>query len=187
MADQEQYLGYEAEEQSGYMKPHKYRLQLRCLRCGNEYHRVVSSLNAKNPPCPRRACKEAAIEEEVAKRVANERAIIENRQMPGIIGDKPMVKAVDKTAEIVMEDHKLTDLKDNIRMGESMAPKLPPAQQQAADNFFSAGKSMAGGNRRMTALGKRALAGAYRQSAVSPGDIFRAPQGASPFRPVKSD
>lgn len=79
------------------------------------------------------------------------------------------VRAVDKTAEIVMQDHGLTDLKDNIRVGEAMAPKLPGEQQKVADTFFEPNKNPRLVGRRkayLDALGKRAIAGAFQNMAL---------------------
>lgn len=53
-------------------------------------------------------------------------------------------KAIDMTADIVMQDHKLTNLQDSSRVGESMAPKIEPRLQAQADSFFGAKKK--GGN-----------------------------------------
>jgi hypothetical protein len=53
------------------------------------------------------------------------------------VGGSLVVRAVDETARIVMEDHGMTDLRSDVREGETMAPKLPPKQQEMADNFFS--------------------------------------------------
>lgn len=92
-------------------------------------------------------------------------------------------KAIDATAQIVMEDYKLGDLKDNVRQGETMAPKLPPAQQVIADSMFAnkgqGGKqqyaiNMMGGpripinNRSMGNLGRAAIGGAFRDPTMSP-------------------
>jgi hypothetical protein len=104
------------------------------------------------------------------------------------IGKNVRVKAVDETAKIVMEDYQMTDLKDNIRHGENVAPKLPPAQQKAADNYFgNAGLKAAGINEKQAALlGRRAIAGAFRDMSVPPtvvqGTGHR--QGESPMRRV---
>lgn len=46
------------------------------------------------------------------------------------------IKAIDMTAEIVMQDYKISDLKSDVRPGESMAPKLDPGRQMVADNMF---------------------------------------------------
>lgn len=50
-------------------------------------------------------------------------------------------KCVDKTADIVMTDYGMTDLKDNVRMGEAMAPKLPGGAQNMADQMMGAKSS----------------------------------------------
>ena len=53
------------------------------------------------------------------------------------VGGSAITKAVDATAQIVMEDHHMTNLQDNLRPGDTMAPKLHPVLQQQADNMFS--------------------------------------------------
>ena len=86
-------------------------------------------------------------------------------------------KCVDKTADIVMTDYGMTNLKDNVRTGESMAPKLGGGAQAVADQMMGA-KSTDGmmsvydaNTRRIVkipqkrngaALAKRALAGGMR-------------------------
>lgn len=185
----EQYLGYELVPQEGYMQPDKYEVRIQCLRCNHIYKRVLKSLNDPDPPCPKKKCIETAAVEMAERRAANAAAVFESGTFPGVTGDKPIVKAVDAVAEQVMVDYKLTDLKDNIRPGESMVPKLPPAQQAAADNFFSgnAGKAAGINSRQMNMLGKRAIAGAFRGSAVSPGQVFPGRPGESALRHVRTD
>lgn len=77
---------------------------------------------------------------------------------------KDHIKAIDIVAEGTMKSYAMTDLNLNsgMREGDSCAPKLPPAQQQAVDGFFDHGKnpSLKGAN--LNAIGKRAIAGAYR-------------------------
>lgn len=79
----------------------------------------------------------------------------------GIISttSQTMIKALDTTAKMTMETYGMSDinLNSNMRPGDSCAPKLPPAQQQAANNFFNGG-----GIHNANAIGKRAIAGAYR-------------------------
>jgi DNA-directed RNA polymerase subunit RPC12/RpoP len=91
---------------------------------------------------------------------------------------KVKTQAIDMTANIVMEDHKLGDLKDNVRMGETMAPKLAPGAQAMADSFASGGKSKDGqmrvydantrqirtipARKNMAGIVKRAMAGGMR-------------------------
>lgn len=53
------------------------------------------------------------------------------------IGGSLIVRAVDQTAQIVMEDHGMTDLRSDVREGEAMAPKLAPRLQAMADNMFT--------------------------------------------------
>jgi hypothetical protein len=56
---------------------------------------------------------------------------------PAAVGMSNMTKAIDATAQITMEDHQLTDLRSDVRMGETMTPKLPPRLQAQADAVFS--------------------------------------------------
>ena len=72
-------------------------------------------------------------------------------------------KCVDATANIVMEDYKLGNLKDDVKIGESMAPRLEPKKQALADNMFGGGKRKLGGIN-TAALAKRAMAGGMRDS-----------------------
>lgn len=78
-------------------------------------------------------------------------------------------KAVDYTANVVMEDYKMGDIKDDIRPGEAMAPKLDPAKQNAADNFFGGARNAAKSRQRLDPIAKmqqriasQAMAGKYR-------------------------
>jgi hypothetical protein len=92
-----------------------------------------------DPPCPRKKCQiDRAVEERLANDERFKKMVAEQRP-PGHIGDKPVVRAIYETAQIVMQDHKLTDLKDSMREGDIAAPRLPPQQQAAADAFFSGG------------------------------------------------
>jgi hypothetical protein len=114
--------------------------------------------------------------------------IIAEQRAPAHIGANVGVKAVDETARIVMEDHKMTDLKDNIRAGEAMAPKLPGPMQAAADNYFSANplKDRGVNARQAELLKRRAIGGAFRGMAVSPSVTGGTP-GESPMRLVRTE
>lgn len=94
-----------------------------------------------------------------------------------------MIKALDITAKMTMDTYKMSDLNlnSNMKPGDSCAPKLPPRQQVAADNFFNGGGLPNAGR-----IGSNAIAGAYRdtnnpvanlhRSKVSPKfDIIQAP------------
>ena len=50
---------------------------------------------------------------------------LEQRTAPGIVGANAQVRAIDMTADIVMQDYKMTDLKSNVRDGEAMVKPLP--------------------------------------------------------------
>jgi hypothetical protein len=77
-----------------------------------------------DPPCPQ--CKKA-------QRVRRAKF---DGTAPAI-GGSIVVRAVDQTAQIVMEDHHMTDLRSDVREGETMAPKLAPRLQAMADNMFA--------------------------------------------------
>lgn len=184
MSEESVHLETESVEPDRFMGPTRFRLTCRCLRCGREYSKVVSRITDANPPCPRKACKAAALEEEVERRAKNMAAIIESQRAPGHIGANNTVKAVDETARIVMDDYHLTDLKDSVRPGESLAPKLPPVMQKQADNYFGGGNLRKRGGlsqRQIDILGKRAIAGAFRSMAVSPAVAM---PGHAPGEPV---
>ena len=108
----------------------KFQVTIRCTACRHRYKRVMSAEDedslayVPDPPCP--VCARAT---QVPKFEFNGKA-------PAAIGSLH-VRAVDQTADIVMKDHGLTDMKDNVREGESSVMPLPPRQQAMADNFFS--------------------------------------------------
>ena len=72
-----------------------------------------------------------------------------------------MIKALDYTAKATMDTYKMGDLNlnSNMKPGDNCAPKLPPAQQKMADNFFGGGGIPNSG-----AIAQKALAGAYRDN-----------------------
>lgn len=163
------------------MQPRRYLIRARCDMCDQEFSWIAKSPAGKNKPCPNQACKDALALVDIAKRQSNIATMLDERRPPGHIGQSVIVKAADETARIVMEDHGMTDLKDNVRVGESVAPKLPPEQQKAADQFFGGNGMSKRQQNRMEALGKRALAGGLRSMSVSPGQLM--PQ-ASPGQPI---
>lgn len=77
---------------------------------------------------------------------------------------KNAIKALDITAKMTMDTFKMNDLNLNssMREGDSCAPKLPPRQQQMVNGFFDHGKLPVNAN--FNAIGKRAIAGAYRDT-----------------------
>lgn len=165
----------------------KFQLTLRCKnwKCDHSrkpYKRTVYAIDEEDlkaipdPPCPK--CeKERTKATKVVREDAAEQAQpalphlgldLQSGTAPGIVGANTQVKAIDMTAEIVMKDYGMTDLKSNIRAGEAMAPKLAAPAQRAADNFFNPGASA--GNKRqaiaMKRLGAKAIAGAFRNTSL---------------------
>lgn len=162
----------------------KFQLTLRCKnwRCDHHrkpYKRTVyvpdgeSIDDQPNPPCPK-CSKKAKVEDteeqpQAALPITPMEEWIENGKGPAQIGKSNTVKAIDMAADIAMQDYGLTNLKDNVREGESMAPSLPPAQQRLADTFFTPAKNPSFNSRRqkqLQMLGQRAIKGAFRSTAL---------------------
>jgi hypothetical protein len=189
----ERYLGQDTLAPTGYLQPRRYEVFCECLLCGETYSWITEKPRGKNELCPNPICVEVRREAAVAKAKKNFAKIVKEQKAPSRIGGNVMVAAVDRTAEIVMQDHKMTDLRDNIREGDIVAPKLRPDLQRQADGMFNGqglahavgagpggtGRSMA---RRMEMMAKRALAGSYRASAASPAAIHERPAGEAPMR-----
>lgn len=108
----------------------RFQVTIRCQVCLHRYKRVMEAEDAEtldripDPPCPQ--CKKA---QKVRRAKFDGTA--------PAIGGSLVVRAVDQTAQIVMEDHKLSDLRSDVREGETMAPKLAPRLQAMADNMFT--------------------------------------------------
>lgn len=158
----------------------KYQLVLRCRACKHRYKRVLELLEDEriedmpNPPCPK--CAKKKIERADAYETATPaiahagiEEVLAAQAAPGIVGAQ-VVKAIDQTAKIVMEDYHLTNLKDNVREGDTMAPRLAFPQQKAADEFFGPKAPTPTQNKRAQAQMKRIMArainGSYRASAL---------------------
>jgi hypothetical protein len=79
-------------------------------------------------------------------------------------GNRSMIKALDIVADGTMKSYGMTDLNLDSKMkpGDVCSPKLPPAQQAMADNFFNQRKNPMLKGVNADAIGKRAIAGAYR-------------------------
>lgn len=106
----------------------RFRVTCRCRQCGTVYKRIIRSETAADPKCPNRACR--AVERTFG---------MDMDRPPPAVGGSVVVRAVDYTAETTMQDHGLTDLKDNLRPGETMAPKLAPALERQVDSFWGGG------------------------------------------------
>ena len=161
------------EKSDTFLEPTKYKIRYQCELCNHQYSRTYKAIPINDPPCPSKAC---VVKQELAamkKQMANFQQMLESGQGPGQIGNKVVVKAVDETARIVMEDYQMTDLKDNIRHGEGVAPKLPGQQQTMADNYFGGGAMQNAGisSKQAQLLGRRAISGAFRSAALNPASI----------------
>jgi hypothetical protein len=165
--------------EEGFMQPSRKRITFQCPICEHIWAQTFKAEPLKDPPCPNKYCADRRALVDLQKQVANLTAMLTSGQAPAQIGNNIKVQAVDRTAEIVMQDHKLTDLRDGIRQGESMAPKLPVPMQNAADNFFSGGAAALGTGqsttrlqKRMQALGQRAIAGGMRDMSIAPNQVL---------------
>jgi hypothetical protein len=157
----------------------KYQLVLRCKSCKHKYKRVVTVDEGENvadvpdPPCPKcqQKAKRTDAYETASAPIAHNgmEGIIGNGKAPGIVGNNNTVRAIDKTAEIVMQDYGLSNLKDRVYQGESLVPPLPPAMQKSADNFFGSSTNRFGNKmvqKRLDAAVRRTLTGGNRINSV---------------------
>jgi len=90
------------------------------------------------------------------------------------IGGSNTVRAMDMAADIVMNDHGMTDLSSDGREGAVMAPRLPPGQQQRADAMFGAQK----GNNAISARVQSMVRAAAQGQPL--GAFARAPDPKAP-------
>jgi hypothetical protein len=157
------------------------RITYQCPRCEHVYVRIFAAEPKRDPPCPNKHCVDLQQMKDLQRQVANLTRMLEEGRPPAHIGENVRVKAIDETAKIVMEDNKLTDLRDNIRPGETAVQKLPPKLQNAADGFFGGSKTVIGqpnrgGNavqRRLEAMGRRAMnMKAPDATAVAPNQVL---------------
>jgi hypothetical protein len=180
------YVGSETIPASGYLQPKQYRITCLCRVCATEYSWVADHIPKKNLPCPSSACVTRRLEAADRRAARNFAKMIAEGRGPATIGDKPVVKAIDTTANIVMEDYGLTDLQTNLREGDVARPKLSPEKQRQADHYFD-GKAVQERNgmtsRQTEMIKRRAIAGAYRGMAASPAMLsYGRPAGESPLR-----
>lgn len=140
MPEETEYLGHRPVQGDGYLEPDRYRVKCKCLRCGHVYSRVYKAVPKVDPPCPKKVCKEAIATAQTKKQKRHVKKMIETGETPGHIGNNLQVKAIDMTAEIVMEDHKMTDLKTNTRQGDTMVHGLTPRQREMSKDFWGGRK-----------------------------------------------
>ena len=175
-----------------YFEPTMYRISYRCEKCGHTWIRTLKAVPKKDPPCPSAKCEERSRVQQLERENANLQRMLQDGAGPAHIGHKNVVKAVDATANMVMQDYGMTDLRDNLRPGDTMAPKLPGPQQAMADNYFGGqktkgvnlmdGRAIEITKKQTDLLGRRAIAGAFRGMAVPPSIVTpHARAGDSPL------
>jgi hypothetical protein len=176
------YLGSEMIAPESFLEGRKYKVTYECDRCGHQWSRVYKTIPKVDPPCPTMDCRVAARVDQELREQRNFQSIVDHGA-PGVIGANPAVQAIDKTAEIVMRDHGLTDLRDNVREGEIMAPKLRPDLQAKADSVFARKPQSRTVGRRLNALATAALrgqsmGGVVTSGPVTPADVFKNAAGS---------
>lgn len=162
-----------------------FEVRIRCISCGTKYKRTMRAADENelaalpDPPCP--SCKKA----EKVRGMAFGTGIVPS------IGGSLIAKAVDTTAEIVMQDYKMGDLRSDVREGESMAPKLAPKLQAMADNMFTRPR---GGNPNnimglpTQALIKAAVGGRWNtKDTVNPVAVQHAAKSRPPISIIAGD
>ena len=163
----------------------KYQLTIRCTVCGTRFKRIMSADDEDalaalpDPPCP------------YCHRRPRKRKAFDFRGKAPAVGGSVAVRAVDQTAQIVMEDHKLTDLRSDVREGETMAPKLAPRLQAMADNMFSRPKGRAQNGlfgMPPRAVLQAAVSGRFQtQDTVNPVALHHKRRDAMPVQIVAGD
>lgn len=161
----------------------RFQVTIRCTQCNHKYKRVMKAENEaelqfmSDPPCP--IC--THVHKAIGMDIASGKA-------PGVVGSL-QAKAIDNTAQIVMEDYKMTDLRDDVRVGESSAPKIAPRLQQMADNMFSRPKSVrALGGLSGGQIFNAAVNGAFMtKDTVNPVALHHANREAVPTNIIASD
>jgi hypothetical protein len=173
-------------DSESYLGPRMKRITFQCAKCGHTWIRTLKAEPKKDPPCPSKRCEEVAERAQLKRENENLRRMLQEQQGPATIGANLRVKAIDETANIVMKDHNMTDLRSDMREGDTMAPKLPQHQQALADAMLAKPKkggvvpviSMDGAQRRtipadrLQAIGNRAIRGMYAGNSVKPTAVI---------------
>ena len=159
----------------------KYRMTFKCS-CGNVFRKITTNINLMSASCPE--CKkkrkmarfqrpgdgpvtnEDLLAEKVAEKLRAtpewQASYMAKALSPTSPESKNINKAIDATADIVMQDYKIGDLPSTVKMGEPMAPKLDPRRQALADGMFSRKGSANFSPRNMGAIAKTAMSGGLR-------------------------
>ena len=174
------FVGSDYLPPESYLQPRRYRVLALCTRCGQKFSWITTKHDGKDRPCPRRACIEARHREDEAAELKGKRniaKIIRERRAPGRVGSH-ISKAVDFTAEMIQREYGFTDLQDNLREGDIVAPKIRPDLQAAADNMFKPNPTLninAGGRKapplQLSAMAKVVNSGALSGMSINPAIV----------------
>jgi hypothetical protein len=157
----------------------RWRHAFRCRTCGGRFsvlRLTPDPAKVRTPACPRKRCGgkvKASFQEDVGFDPAAGIA-------PPIVGANNQVRAYDTALQMVAEDHGMTDIRDNVRAGETSVPALPPHLQKMADGFWGGAMKQPPQRRGKVDLsgifGERAIAAQNGMPAATP---FTAGQGAA--------
>lgn len=155
----------------------------RCSDCGARFSIITEarpSNKARCPSCPmckngnesaRKTISKSNVVHSKAKSEKNIRDINESRRTPSVIGSNNHNKAIDATAQIVMQDYGMTDINlgSNLRDGDSCVPKLNHELEQKVDQVFAQQPNkvmgMPGASNLNRALMSQINAGHYKNQA----------------------
>lgn len=122
-----------------------YEVKYCCDDCNHIFYKITDNdprkgRSGRPPSCPE--CKKSKAREKSQIKVRGDvkpqteaqknlfvQDIIESKKFP-TSGKSDFTKAMDQTANIVMEDYKMTNLNDHLREGDNMVPKLRPDLEQ---------------------------------------------------------
>jgi len=141
----------------------EFWIKNRCQQCSHTYRfKAVSSLpdagDVPDKECPK------------CSAVQKTRGLDMSAGKAPAVGGSNTVKAMDMAANMVMEDHGMTDLSSDGREGAIMAPKLPPGQQQRADSMFAAPKINSAIGSRVQSMVRAAQQGKALGAFAKPSD-----------------
>ena len=128
-----------------------YRSRHKCSDCKHEFERTTKNYPRKDPPCPN--CKKrerikfrSSISDKTHNLFDTVQEMNESHKAPSVGGANLKNKAIDITAEMVMQDYKMTDINmdSSLREGDNCVPKLPPGLEQKVDQVFKPQKPIMG-------------------------------------------
>lgn len=156
----------------------RYKITCRCRACGHRWSRITKDPESPDPPCPRvtRYDEDGKPLSTCGTEVTPVGLDLSLNKAPAAIGGNIHIKAIDETQKIVTEDYGLSDIRSDVRIGESAAPKLAPQQQAMADAFFNGGRKQAApagmtGNINLARHARAAMSGALSDAHAESASI----------------